>query len=335
MTSSLYYDLPKIDAHLHLNCKRPALQHIGSEEGFSIVSINTEVPFFPDISSQREIITESRSELPGTLGFVTTFSTENFDDPSWPDHAIEQINTGMVYGATGVKIWKNVGMELKEKDGNFVMCDHPHFDPVLEHLSKHEIPLLGHLGEPLNCWLPIEEMTTASDRRYFSEHPEYHMYLHEDYPDYKQQLAARNRMLNKHPNLIFIGAHLASLEWSVDELSKWLDAYPNSAVDLAERVVHLQLQAANDRAKVKSFIEHYHDRIIYGSDQIDDGNLTQPEVQSEVTGKWRSEFEFFNQDHIQSSPDIEKPFAGLGLKPRIVEDIFYNNATKYYSRLRF
>ena len=60
-----------------------------------------------------------------------------------------------------------------------------------------------------------------------------------------------SRMLEKHPKLRFVAAHLASLEWNVDELAKRLDKYPNIALDMAERICHLQFQAVRDWQKVQ------------------------------------------------------------------------------------
>ena len=67
-------------------------------------------------------------------------------------------------------------------------------------------------------------------------------------------MEARDNVLNKNPNLRFVGAHLASLEWNVDMIGDWLGKFPNAAVDLAERVSHLQLQAKDNWEKVRSFM---------------------------------------------------------------------------------
>ena len=171
-------------------------------------------------------------------------------------------------GAIAVKVWKNIGMELKDNDNNFVMIDHPKFEPVFDFLVKNNIPLIGHLGEPKNCWLPVEKMTVQGDVNYFSTHPKYHMYLHPEYPSYEDQVNARDRMLEKHPGLQFIGAHLGSLEWSVDELAKRLDKFPDMAVDTASRISHLQYQAKTNWQKIHDFCIKYQDRIIYGTDII-------------------------------------------------------------------
>src|SRR5690625_6773904 len=78
-------------------------------------------------------------------------------------------------------------MELKDQKGNFIMADNPAFDPLYSYLEKNNIPLAAHLGEPKNCWLPLEEMTVTSDRDYFSRNPVYHMYLQPHAPSYKDQ----------------------------------------------------------------------------------------------------------------------------------------------------
>ena len=75
-----------------------------------------------------------------------------------------------------------------------------------------------------------------------------------------------SRMLEKHPKLRFLGAHLASLEWNVVELAKRLDKYPNIALDMAERICHLQFQAVNDWQKAHDFFIKYQDRLIYSTD---------------------------------------------------------------------
>lgn len=323
-----HYDFPKIDAHVHLNSPGLALADIADKAGFGLVTINTEVNFFPSLSEQKSIAHKASGH-----NYLCTFSTEHFGETGWQDSAIQQIEAGMNDGALGVKIWKNIGMELKDSSGEYVMANHPEFDLIYVYLSKNEIPLLTHLGEPKNCWLPIEEMTVTSDTDYFSRHPEYHMYLNKDVPSYQEQLHARDQILEKYSNLKLVGAHLASIEWSVDELAKWLTRFPETGVDLAERVCHLQYQATENPQKVKEFVETFQDRIIYGSDQIDDGSISKEELKATIHQKWASEFRFFAEETVQTAPNVTKPFRGLGLDKKILEKIFYDNAFAFYPRL--
>jgi predicted TIM-barrel fold metal-dependent hydrolase len=336
LSEDLYNEIPKFDAHIHQNVKRTAILDAADKDGFQLVSINTEIPDFPSITDQRDVISALNEDIedPATLNFITTFSTENWGETGWQDDAIEQIKKGLEKGGIAVKIWKNIGMELKDGDGNYLMADHPSFDPIYEFLADEGIPLAAHQGEPKNCWLPLEKMTVESDRDYFSKHPEYHMYQHDDVPSYYEHLSARDEILNKHPELNFIGLHLASHEWSVKKVADWLDQFPNAAVDLAERVCHLQYQAINNHQKVKEFVEAYQDRIIYGSDQIDDGQMKAEKIQKLIRSKWTGEFNFFASGDVQSAWNVSQPFKGLGLSKNILQKIFYDNALKYYPRIQ-
>src|SRR5690606_23324775 len=165
-------------------------------------------------------------EFSGTVAYATAFSLENFNNENWQKETIDYLRSSFAKGAIAVKVWKNIGMELRDKAGNLVMIDDPRFEPVLDFIVEQDITLIGHIGEPKNTWLPLDEMTVKGDRDYFSNYPQYHMYKLPEYPSYEEQIAARDRMLEKHPNLMFVGAHLGSLDWSVDALSERLDRFP-------------------------------------------------------------------------------------------------------------
>lgn len=333
-TREQYDSIQKIDAHVHMNLDRDALQDEGASEGFSFMSINTDIPEFVPPRKQMETILKRQKTGAVPVGFMTTFTMEGFGSDGWVEQSIEAIRIGLENGACGVKIWKNIGMEIKDEQNQFVMVDDPRLDPIFEYIEKNDIVLIAHLGEPRNCWLPMEEMTVSSDRDYFSRHERYHMYLHPEYPSYEKQLAARERRLAKHPNLTFIGLHLASLEWSVEKVAGWLDEHPNAGVDLAERVCHLQHQAVEERKKVIDFVTRYQDRIIYGSDQIDDNdNVSAEEMQTTIREKWHREFQFFAEDTEQTAWNVDQPFRGLGLPDEILHKLFRDNAIHYYPRL--
>ncbi|MDZ7689928.1 MAG: amidohydrolase family protein [Balneolaceae bacterium] len=131
----------------------------------------------------------------------------------------------------------------------------------------------------------------------------------------------------------FCRAHLASLEWSVDRVAQWLDRFPNAAVDLAERICHLQYQAVSDWQKVRNFVQEYQDRIIYGTDMIDDGAQPAGELQRKITEKWQMHWKFFSEDELMSVPKVEKSFRGLNLQDEVLGKIFRENAIQWYPAL--
>ena len=91
------------------------------------------------------------------------------------------------------------------------------------------------------------------------------MFNKPDFPSHEQLIAARDNVLAKHPTLRFIGAHLGSLEFDVDEVAARLARYPNFAVDISARLGDLAIQ---DSAKVRQFFLDYPDRILFGTDIV-------------------------------------------------------------------
>ncbi|GAB3646650.1 hypothetical protein GCM10028791_07230 [Echinicola sediminis] len=321
---------PFIDAHVHLNTNSIAKMEKALEYGVSFLSINTEIPFFDSIEGQANVIEELNKKYPNRIKYITSFSTEGWGEPDWAEKAIQQIKRGLDNGAVGVKIWKNIGMELQDKDGRFIMIDDESIKPILDYLEENNILLIGHQGEPKNCWLPLEEMTVDSDRNYFSGHPEYHMYLHPEYPSYEKQMEARDRILERHPRLQFVGLHLLSMEWSIDEVSKRLDKYPNLITDLAERICHLQLQSQSRWEDVRDFMIKYQDRIIYGTDVIDDGSFGEEGVAERFERLWKFHWDFFATDKELEAPEFTGTFKGLSLPEEVLQKVLYTNAAKVY-----
>ncbi len=322
---------PFIDAHVHLNTATEAKLKLAREYDAYFVSINTDIPFFISLDKQEALIHEL-NEVENRSFFITSFDIEYWNTENWLPHALEQIKQGIAQGAKGVKIWKNIGMDARVKDtaGNFVLLDDPRFDPIFQYLSDHNILLINHQGEPRNCWLPLNDMTVDSDREYFKEHPEYHMFKNPEYPSYEAHMAARDRVLERYPNLNYVGLHLFSMEWSLDEVAKRLEQFPNSKTDLAERICHVQLQTMENREKVRDFFIKFQDRIIYGTDVIDDGSMTGEEVAAKFKSLWEYHWKFFSTDELMQAPEFKGSFKGLALPEEVLKKLFYTNARETY-----
>lgn len=325
-----FEEFKKIDAHVHFNNETGAVASLGEQFNFDFLSINTNVPFFPPIKKQEEIVLQLRDKYGGRIAYLSTFPVHNWNDEYWSEQTIEGIRQGLGKGARGVKIWKNIGMELKDKNDAFVMIDHPQLDPIFNFLEENNLPFLGHQGEPKNCWLPIEKMTVKQDQQYFEEHPEYHMHLHPEYPSYESHIQARDKRCGQHPKLRFVAAHIASLEWSIEEAGLRLDTYPNMQIDLADRVCHLQYQAITKWEKVRQFFIDYQDRIIYGTDVIEGPDTDADEIKTIIIERWKKHWQFFTSDDRMTTPKVYGTFNGLALPNEVIEKIYYQNAYKSY-----
>lgn len=316
--------MQKIDAHLHIRYSGPEFLDQAAIDNFRVIAILTD---HYDIAWQQNFIHQQKSRHPQQIEFITTFSMQGWDEPDWQEKTIAHLKKEFANGAVAIKVWKNIGMEFKDKDGNFVMIDHPRFDPIFDFIESQGKTLTGHIGEPRDCWLPLEEMIAESNRQYYSEHPEYHMYLHTDYPSYEDQINSYKRMLKKHPNLRYVGCHLASIEWSMEELAIVLDEFPNMAVDLAARIDDLQLL---NRDEVRQFFIKYQDRILYGTD-LSIKEQHDPKAYAEYAHQtWLSDWIYFSTDSVRTIPGIDKPVRGLYLPPSVLKKIYRLNAEKWY-----
>ncbi|OJY98326.1 MAG: hydrolase [Sphingobacteriales bacterium 40-81] len=320
----------KFDAHMHVNTNSTLLINFAKANNLGLLSINVDVPDFPSLEQQQEFTTGHLKNNPGYFAFIASFRIQDMEYPGWLEKTIACLDDAFARGAAGVKVWKNIGMEYKDKNGNFVMIDDPRLDPVFDFITQKNKTLLGHLGEPRNCWLPVEEMTVANDKEYFSHHPEYHMYLHPEYPSYQKQIEARDHMLEKHPDMRFVGAHLASLEWSVDEIAERLDRFPNLAVDMAERISHLQYQAVDEYEKVRDFFIRYQDRILYATDITVDDSISPETVQANAYATWINHWRFFVSDEMMEAPEVPGKFRALHLPKQVIDKIYTTNIKKWY-----
>ncbi len=330
----------KFDVHVHDNVARDALLDVARRDNFELLSINVDYPDFPPLALQAEAATRHRSEDPKRFHFATAFSMAGFGAPGWTERTNAAIDSAVAKGAVAVKVWKNIGMVVRDQDGKHIFLDDPRFDGVMSHIEKLGIPLIAHQGEPLNCWLPLDQMTTDNDRSYFREHPEYYMYLHPEEPSYEMLMAARDRFVAFHPKLSFVGAHMASLEWSVDRLAVFLDRFPNANVDIAARMTQIQYQSNQDRAKVRDFFIKYQDRLMYGTDIADnppnptraneEPPTTASAFEADVDRNWRSDWRYLATPLTQHVDDLKADVKGLALPREVIDKLYDRNAERIY-----
>jgi hypothetical protein len=325
-----FASMEKIDIHVHINSGESALIDQAEADHFRLLTINVDYPDFPPLADQRRIAQAQTAKHPAVVAYAAAFSMKGWDDPDWQQRVIRELDAAFASGAVAVKVWKNIGMEFRDARGRLVMIDDPKFDPIFDYIRRRHKVLIGHEGEPHNCWLPIEEMTVNNDKEYFREHPQYHMFLHPELPSYDEQMAARDRMLDKNPQLKFMGAHLASLEWSVDKLAAFLDRYPNAVVDMAARTGQMQYQSNRDPEKVRRFFIRYQDRLLYGTDTSQDAGADPQELRRDAHANWLRDWQYLATNLTFNVPELDAPVHGMGLPKNVILKIYRTNAERWF-----
>ena len=329
-----YSSVKKTDIHVHINEPNSGIARQAAEDNFRLVNVNVDI-YFPDysIEVQRDAAIAIKENFPENTVWLTAFSMDGWDDyDTWLENTLTYLEESFEQGAIGLKIWKNIGMEFQDENGEFIMIDHPGFDPIFEYLIEKNKPVLGHLGEPREAWLPLEEM--KMHRGYFSNNPQYHMYLHPEYPSYESIMESRDNRLDKHPGLVFVGAHLGSMEWSLDVMSEHLERYPNVALEMAARMRHIYFEAEQDWEKTRDFFITYQDQLIYSTDLTENPGSDPAQAAERAHSVWMQDWEFFVTENTMEVSGIEGPFRGLKLPKPVVDKLFSNNAETWFPPLK-
>jgi hypothetical protein len=329
-TTDDFSSVEKIDVHVHINSPDSALIDQAAQDHFRLLTINVEDPDYPPLSEQLRVAQTQVASHPALLAYAASFSMSGWDEPDWQQRVMRELGAAFAAGAVAVKVWKNIGMDFRDANGRLVMIDDPKFDPLFTFIRERHSVLIGHEGEPRNCWLPISAMSVNSDKEYFRDHPQYHMFLHPELPSYEEQMAARDRMLAKNPHLKFVGAHMASLEWSVDELAAFLDRFPNAVVDLAARMGQMQFQSNRARHRVRRFFIRYQNRLLYGTDLTQDPGADPQSLRREANATWLRDWQYLSTDSSFRVPELDAPVRGLALPRSVVRKIYSTNAERWF-----
>ncbi len=277
---------------------------------------------FGDLKAEMALAEKFTRENSKHASLCVTFDPFRFNKKDFASSTITQLQKEFADGAVAVKIWKNIGMELKTPDGRYVMPDDPGFESIYQAIAAANKTLIAHMAEPWSCWEPPNPKSPDYD--YYQENPEWYMYRHPDHPRKETILAARDHLLAAHPNLRVVGAHLGSMETNTDDIAKRFDLYPNFAVDTAARMEYLMLQPT---AKVRGFLLKYQDRVLYGTDLGFETKDSGPEILKEWQETYARDWKFLATG--QTFEYHGRQVQGLNLPMPILRKIYRENALKW------
>lgn len=134
--------------------------------------------------------------------------------------------------------------------------DLPCWDPLWEYAEQTGLPVLWHLNDPETCWDP------ENAPRHIRMAGELY---DETYINNEVQYRQMENILQRHPNIKFIFAHLYFMSAQLPRLGELLDRYPNIMVDLTPGL-EIYVNFSQNPQAAKEFLERYQDRVLYGTD---------------------------------------------------------------------
>lgn len=252
------------------------------------------------------------------------------DDPAtWDCHrsgfarrVAHQLEQAKESGACGLKLFKRFGLSYRNPNGSLVEIDDPRWDPIWKKCAELGFPIIIHTADPAAFFLEID----ATNERWeeLHRHPEW-SFPQDKFPSREALLAARNRVIVRHPQTTFIGAHGANNSEDLATVGEWLDQYPNLYVEFASRIGELGRQPYTAR----KFLLRYADRVLFGTDG--------PWPEARLHQYWRF-FETFDEYF----PYSEKEFPpqgfwnihGVGLPDTVLKKIYHENALRLIPNVR-
>ena len=249
-------------------------------------------------------------------GDARDMATWDVNTPDFGTRMADKLTDAVKNGACGLKVLKTLGLGVRDAGGKLIAVDDARFDPVWERAGELKIPVLIHTADPVAFFRPINETNERWEELY--RHPEWSFHG-KDYPQHRELIDARNRVVARHSKTTFICAHMADIPEDLAKLSESLDQHPNMMVEISARISELGRQPYTAR----KFFLKYADRILFGTDGV-------PPI-SELVPHWR-----FLETWDEYFPYEDNPFPpqgfwniyGIGLPDDVLKKVYYENAQR-------
>ncbi len=243
------------------------------------------------------------------------FANINFEGAGaegWIEEKVRQFEQDVKNGARGLKVYKSLGLRNKDVNGKRLAIDDPRLDPIWAKCGELGVPVLIHAADPKSFWDDFDgdnerwlELKTRPRRKRGPNNP----------APWEQIIQEQHNMFKKHPNTIFINAHMGWFANDLGKLGQLLDEIPNMNVGIGAIIAELGRQP---RFAKKFFIK-YQDRILFGKDS------------------WKPE-EFPTYFRVLESADEYFPYHkkyhaywamyGLDLPDDVLKKVYYKNALR-------
>lgn len=198
--------------------------------------------------------------FPDRVFILCNIDWKRIDEPTFAEGTVKLLKHAKEKGASGLKIAKNLGLTVKDKTGKVVPVDDPRLEVIWKTCGELKMPVLIHSGDPKAFFDPVDEKNERWMQ--LKRHPDWSFYGPQ-FPSWEQVLQQHANMIAKHPQTVFISAHLANCGEDLLRLSAILERCPNMYADISGRVAEIGRQPYSAR----KFLLKYQDRIMFGTDR--------------------------------------------------------------------
>ncbi len=263
------------------------------------------------------ILTAYRLKYPERFIVFTNIDLDKIEAPNDVAEECAKFERAVAMGVKGVKVWKDLGMMERDNTGQLVAIDDPRLDAIWDKIGELKIPVLIHSADPAAFWQPVDLFNERYEELVIGG-GWLDSYANSNYPSQEALLSQRENLLKKHPNTIFIGAHMGEMANDLRALGQLFDQYSNFYVDISDRINELGRQPYTAR----DFFIKYQDRILFGIDLYPETHVYQAYYRFLETKD-----EYFDYPRHYFKHGRWKIY-GIGLPDSVLEKVYYRNAAR-------
>lgn len=232
---------------------------------------------------------------------------------------IAQLEDSARRGARGVKVWKDLGLHVRDQRGELVLPDDERVATVLRRAGELGLVVLIHTADPVAFFDPLDESNERLDE--LAGMPEWWFGDTERFPSFETLMGSLDRLLAQIPRTTVIGAHVGCHAENLSAVSAMLQRHPHFHVDLGGRFAEIGRQP---RAFAALVAEHP-TRVLFGTDAF-----------PATASAYRTAYRFLEttDEHFAYSPEDDIPpqgrwaISGAGLPRDLLEALYRGNAVR-------
>lgn len=275
-----------------------------------------------------EAVAKYDRAYPGRFYTFTEPSYSRFQEPNYPKMQARAIEQAHRDGARGLKILKTLGLYLRENitSGTLVRIDDARFDPMWDACGQLNMPVAIHISDPIAFFTPTDRFNERYEE--LNNHPDWSFYGG-DFPSNADLIAARNRMIARHPTTQFVTVHVGNFSEDLKNVGENLDRFPNMSVDIAARIGELGRQPMTAR----KFFDKFQDRVLFGTDATPHGDEFPQQVFNDQLYEIYYRFLETNDEYFDYAPAKIPPqgrwrIYGIDLPDSILRKVYSENAAR-------
>lgn len=258
------------------------------------------------------MIATMNDRYPGRFVVFANIDFTDIAETGFADRAAAQLEKDVAAGASGLKIFKNLGMFTRDVDGSLIRPNDARLDPIWAKCAELGIPVLIHTGEPSPFFQPHDRF---NERWYELKERPNRKRPPEEFGTWEDMMGAQHDLFRRHPETIFINAHLGWLGNDLETLGKLLDENPNVYTEMGAVLAELGRQPRFAR----EWLIQYQDRVLFGKDWWEPSEYHVYFRTLETADEY---FRYYRKRHAHWR------IYGLDLPDDVLKKLYYKNALR-------